>query len=70
MAVSGSHVAGGSIGALIAYISARYGWHVSPDEALTFAGAFAGVGGAIVHLFQPPGLIPRVKAALGAGDSK
>lgn len=68
--MNGSHAAGGSIAALIAYVSTRYGWNVSTDEALTFGAAFLGVGGGIVHLFQPPGLIPRVKEALGVGGKK
>ena len=63
--MNGSHAAAGSIAALIAYVATHYGWNVSTDEALTWAAAGLAVGGGVAHLFQPPGLIPRVKAALG-----
>jgi hypothetical protein len=63
--VNGSHVAGGTIAALIAYVSAKFGWNVTTDEALAFSAAFGAIGAGITHLFQPPGLIPKVKAALG-----
>lgn len=63
--MNGSHVAGGTVGALIAFVASRYGWNVSTDEALTMGAAFGSVGAGVAHLFQPPGLIPRVKAALG-----
>ena len=63
--MNGSHAAGGTVGGLIAYVASRYGWNVSTDEALTIGAAFTAVGAAIAHLFQPPGLVPRVKAALG-----
>ena len=66
--MNGSHGAGATIGALIAYVAAHYGWNVSTDEALTFGAAFGAVGAGLAHLFQPPGLIPRVKAALGVGQ--
>lgn len=65
--MTGSHLTGGTIGALIAYVATRYGWNVSTDEALTFGAAAAGIGAGIVHLLSPPGLVPRVKAALGVG---
>lgn len=68
MNLNGSHVTGASIGALISYVSARYGWNVSTDEALSLGAAFAVVGGGIAHLFTAPGLIPRLKAALGIGQ--
>lgn len=65
--MNGSHAAGATIGALVAYVASHYGWNVSTDEALTFGAAFAAIGAGIAHLFQPPGLIPKVKAALGVG---
>lgn len=63
--MNGSHVAGGTIGALVAYVATKYGWVTSTDEALTWGAAAAAVGAGVAHLFQPPGLIPRVKKALG-----
>lgn len=63
--MNGSHAAGATIGALIAYVASHYGWNVSTDEALTWGAAAGAVGGGIAHLFQPPGLVPRVKAGLG-----
>lgn len=65
--MNGSHAAGATIGALIAYVASHYGWNVSTDEALTMGAAFGAIGAGIAHLFQPPGLIPRVKTALGVG---
>lgn len=65
--MNGSHAAGAAIGALVAYIAAHYGWNVGTDEADKFGLAFAAIGAGLAHLFQPPGLIPRVKAALGVG---
>ena len=66
--MNGSHAAGAGIGAAIAYIASHYGWNVGTDEALTMGAAFAAIGAGIAHLCQPPGLIPRVKAALGVGQ--
>jgi hypothetical protein len=63
--MNGSHVTGASLGALIGYTAAHFGWNVSTNEALAYGATLAMVGGSIAHLFQPPGLIPRVKAALG-----
>lgn len=65
--MNGSHAAGATIGALVAYVASHYGWDVSTDEALTIGAAFAAVGAGVAHLFQPPGLMPRIKAALGVG---
>lgn len=67
MALNGAHLSGASIAALMSYVSAKYGWNVSTDEALQFGAAFAVVGGGIAHLFQAPGFIPRIKQALGIG---
>lgn len=66
--MNGGHAAGGTIGALIAYVATRYGWNVSTDEALTWGAALGAVGAGVAHLFQPPGLVPRVKAALGVNQ--
>lgn len=66
--MNGAHVAGATIGALVAYVASHYGWTVGTDEALTWGAAAAAVGAGIAHLFQPPGLIPRVKAAVGVGQ--
>ena len=63
--MNNSHLAGGGIAALIGFVAANYGWAVSQDEALMFGAAAAGLGAGVIHLFQAPGLIPRVKAALG-----
>jgi len=68
--MNGSHASGAVLGALIAFVATRYGWDVSTDEALTFGAALGAVGAGIAHLFQPPGLVPRVKAALGIGKTK
>ena len=68
--LTGPHVTGGSLGGLIAYCSARFGWGVTSDEALTIGAAFVGVGGGLAHLFTPPGLLPRVREALGLASAK
>ena len=68
--MNGSHVAGGTLGLLIGYVAAHFGWNVSQDEALAFGAMFAMIGGSIAHLFQPPGLIPRIKTALGVAKSE
>lgn len=62
--MNGTHVAGGSVGLVIGFIAARYGFHVSQDEAAGFGTAFAGVGATLAHVFTGPGLIPAVKRAL------
>lgn len=63
--MNGSHVTGATLGALIGYTAAHFGWNVSTDEALAYGATLATVGGSLAHLCQPPGLIPRVRAALG-----
>lgn len=65
--MTNAHLTGASLGALIAYVAAKFGWNVSTDEALQLGAAFLVVGGGVAHLFSAPGLIPRVKAALGIG---
>ena len=66
--MDGSHVSGATLGALIGYTAAHFGWNVSVDEALAYGATLAMVGGTIAHLFRPPGMIPRVKKALGLKD--
>lgn len=68
--MNGSHVTGATLGALIGYTAAHFGWNVSTDEALAYGATLATVGGSLAHLCQPPGLIPRVKAALGVGEKQ
>lgn len=68
--MNGSHVTGATLGALIGYTAAHFGWNVSTDEALAYGATLATVGGSLAHLCQPPGLIPRVKAALGVTGKK
>lgn len=63
--MNGGHVTGGTLGLLVGYAAAHFGWNVSSDEALVWGATLAAVGGVVAHLFQPPGLLPRVKAALG-----
>lgn len=63
--MTGSHLGGGAIAALITFAASRYGWHVPDTEATVLGGAASSVGAGIAHLFTPPGLLPRVKAALG-----
>ena len=63
--MNGAHVSGATLGALFGYVATRYGWNVSADEALTWGAAVAAFGGGLAHLFQAPGLFPRVRAALG-----
>ena len=63
--MNGSHVAGGTLGLLIGYTAAHFGWNVSQNEALAYGATLGMVGGSLAHLFQPPGLFPRVRAALG-----
>lgn len=59
-----THVSGGTIAALIAFLASRYGWNVSDTEAATFGAGAAAAGAAVAHLFTGPGLIPAVKRAL------
>lgn len=58
------HISGGSIAALIAYCSVRYGWGIGLDEAGIIGAAAFSVGAGVVHLATGPGLIPAVKRAL------
>lgn len=62
--MNGQHLSGGSIAALVAFCSARYGWNISADEALTIGGAAFSLGAGLVHLATGPGLIPAAKRAL------
>lgn len=59
--MNGSHVAGGSIAALIVYCASRFGWSVSTDEAAALAGAAFGIGAGISHLAQTEGLVPGIR---------
>lgn len=62
--MNNSHASGATIGALVSFVSARYGWNVSTDEGLTIGAAAASVGAAVAHLFSAPGLVPRVRSAI------
>ena len=63
--MNGAHITGGTIGLLIGYVAAHFGWNVSQDEALAWGALLAVTFGGAAHLFQAPGLIPRVRAGLG-----
>jgi hypothetical protein len=67
--LNGSHLTSAAIGGMVAYVLAKFGWTVSTDEAATFGLAFMVIGGGLAHLFSAPGLIPRVKNALGIGGA-
>lgn len=62
--MNGTHATGGTAGLLLGYLSARYGWGVSQDEAFGFGAGLAAVGGLIAHVVTGPGIIPAVKRAI------
>lgn len=68
--MNGAHVSGATLGALIGYTAAHFGWNVSQDEAFAWGAMLATIGGILGHLVQPPGLLPRIKAGLGIGTTK
>lgn len=62
--MNGYHVSGATVGALIGFVCARYGWHVGDTEASTLGAAVAAVGGLVAHVVTGPGLVPAVKRAV------
>jgi hypothetical protein len=58
------HLSGGSIAALVSYASARYGWSISTDEALTIGAAAFSAGAFIAHIVTGPGVVPAVRRAI------
>lgn len=64
MILQGPHGAGALLGLLVGYLSTRYGWDVSQDEALAFGAGAASVGAAALHVLTGPGLVPAIKRGL------
>jgi hypothetical protein len=63
------HIAGAGLVGPIVFVASRFGYTVSTDEALQLAASAVPVGAALAHLFSAPGILPRVKAAIGPWKS-
>ena len=62
--MNGAHITGGTLGLLLGYIAAHFGWNVSQDEALAWGAFLAMVFGALAHLFTGPGIMPALRRAI------